>query len=80
MNKGKSAEYRANAADCMKLAAAANGSETKLIFLNMAEAWLRLADHAELGKRYQTDEGVGSGKSQDDSTSREGNRDQDREA
>ena len=80
MNKGKSAEYRANAVECMKLAAAANGSETKLIFLNMAEAWLRLADRIELSKSYQTHEGVGSGKSPDESASREGNRDQDREA
>jgi hypothetical protein len=78
MNKGKSAEYRANAADCIKLAGAANGSETKLIFLKMAEAWLRLADRIEFGKPYQTD--VGSGKLPDDSTSREGNRDHDREA
>ncbi len=79
MNKGNSDAYRANAADCMKLAALANGSTTRLVFLNMAKAWLRLADHAELSKRYHADKD-GSGKSPNQATSCEESRDHDREA
>jgi hypothetical protein len=80
VNKSKSSEYRANAADCTKLAALANESTTKLAFLNMAEAWLRLADHAELSKRYHADDDVGSSKSPDQDTTCEGDGDHDREA
>ncbi len=80
MNKSKSGAYRANAADCTKLAALANESTTKLTFLNMAEAWLRLADHAERSKRYHADKEVDARKSPDQGTTREGEGDHDREA
>ena len=49
----KSDEYRANAVDCMRLSAVVGDSVTKLLFVQMADAWLRLADHAELGKLYE---------------------------
>jgi hypothetical protein len=59
---GKCYEYRANAADCMKLAAAANDRTTRLVFLSMAGAWLRLADRLAdrvgLGKSYQIDDKI----------------------
>lgn len=43
-------DYRGNAANCMKLAAVVNDPPTRLVFLNMAAAWLRLADYVALGK------------------------------
>jgi hypothetical protein len=54
----KSDTYRANALDCMKLAAAIGDATTKLLFVQMADAWLRLADHVELAKPYQPADGV----------------------
>jgi hypothetical protein len=57
----KSDEFRANAVDCMKLAAAVNDSTARLLFVQMADGWLRLADHVELGKQYEPGDGaVGS--------------------
>ena len=59
---GKCYEYRANAADCMKLAAVVNDPTTRLVFLSMAGAWLRLADRladrVALGKSYQIDDKI----------------------
>ena len=54
----KSVEYRANAVDCMRLAAAVTDPETKPVFIQMAEAWLRLADYVELHKRYDLGDGL----------------------
>ena len=39
--------YRANAKACAKLAEVINDLPDKLVLLNMAEAWLRLADYVE---------------------------------
>jgi hypothetical protein len=44
-------EYRATAADCMKLAAVVNDPTARLVFLTMAGAWLRLADRVALNHR-----------------------------
>ena len=41
------AQLRNNAADCIRLAEAARTSEHKSLFIEMAERWLTLADHAE---------------------------------
>jgi hypothetical protein len=53
--------YRANAAACAGLAEVVNDLPDKLVLLNMAEAWLRLADYAarreknEVGKHFSVD-------------------------
>lgn len=39
--------YRANAEACAKLAEAVNDPYDKVVLLNIAEAWLRLADYVE---------------------------------
>jgi hypothetical protein len=39
--------YRATAEDCAELAATVEDRHVKLILLNMAEAWLRLAAYVE---------------------------------
>jgi hypothetical protein len=39
--------YRANALASAKLAGVVNDPYDKAVLLNMAEAWLRLADHVE---------------------------------
>jgi hypothetical protein len=61
----KSDEYRANAVDCMRLSAVVGDSVTKLLFVQMADAWLRLADHAELGKLYEPRDGSAGPPAQD---------------
>jgi hypothetical protein len=50
MTKGD--EFRANAVDCMRLAGAVGDSVTRMVLVQMADAWLRLADHVDLGKLY----------------------------
>ncbi len=40
-------QLRTNAADCIRLAEAARTSAHKSIFIEMAERWLTLAEHAE---------------------------------
>jgi hypothetical protein len=45
----KSDEYRAKAVACANFAATVNDLTTKVVLLNMAEGWLRLADHVEHG-------------------------------
>ena len=40
--------YRANAEACAKLAEAVSDPRSKVVLLNMAEAWLRLANYVEL--------------------------------
>jgi hypothetical protein len=64
----------------MRLAAVVNDSTTKLLFLNMAEAWLRLADHVELGKSYLVDEDMSTINSPEPGTTCDGDPDHDREA
>ena len=44
--------YRANAVACAELAEAVNDPYARLVLLNMAEGWLRLADYVEF--RQQT--------------------------
>jgi hypothetical protein len=69
--------YRANAADCMKLAAVVNDPTTRLVFLTMAGAWLRLADRVALGKSYQTDDKISRDSSSQTSAGRECHPDRD---
>jgi hypothetical protein len=40
-------QLRTNAADCIRLAEAVRTSAHKSIFIEMAERWLTLAEHAE---------------------------------
>ncbi|HEY2230832.1 MAG TPA: hypothetical protein VGI22_24460 [Xanthobacteraceae bacterium] len=57
----KSDAYRANALACAELAEAVNDPYAKLVLLNMAEGWLRLADYverrqqAEVGEHFRAD-------------------------
>jgi hypothetical protein len=62
----KSDEYRANAVDCMRLSAVVGDSVTRLLFVQMADAWLRLADHAQLGKLYEPRDGSAGPSAQDE--------------
>ncbi len=48
MNNG--GDYRANAAACVKLAQVVNDPDTRLTLLEMAAAWLRLADNIKVGR------------------------------
>ena len=43
----RSATYRLNAAHCIEIAARTADTENKLTLLNMARAWLLLAEKAE---------------------------------
>ena len=54
-----SAAYRATAEACAKLAQTVEDIHVKLILLNMAEAWLRLADHVERRARHEGGEPLG---------------------
>ena len=38
--------YRSNAFDCVRLAHGASSSESKLVLLMMARAWIKMADMA----------------------------------
>jgi anaerobic glycerol-3-phosphate dehydrogenase len=40
-------QLRNNAAECIRLAEAARTSQQKSLFIEMAERWLTLAEHAE---------------------------------
>ena len=57
--------YRANAEACAKLAKAVNDPYDKVVLLNMAEAWLRLADYVERRERGQVGEHFRADKSSD---------------
>ncbi|HEY6257123.1 MAG TPA: hypothetical protein VIY51_15165 [Xanthobacteraceae bacterium] len=72
--------YRAFAADCMKLAAVVHDATTKLVFLNMAQAWLRLSDHVDLGRSYQVEGVFGADGAQGPSPQLDPGPDHDREA
>ena len=50
-----SAEYRAQAADCVRSAEFAKSANHRMILLDKAQTWLRMADDAELiNKKLQT--------------------------
>jgi hypothetical protein len=57
--------YRANAKACAKLAEVINDLPDKLVLLNMAEAWLRLADYVERRERNEVGEHFGANRSSD---------------
>jgi hypothetical protein len=40
-------DYRENAAQCLRLAHAARDVRAKFLMLEMAQAWMRLAEHSE---------------------------------
>jgi hypothetical protein len=40
-------DYRQNAAECLRLAHQARDARTKFLMLQMAQAWIRLAEHSE---------------------------------
>jgi hypothetical protein len=40
-------DYRQNAAECLRLAHAAQDARAKFLMLEMAQAWMRLSEHAE---------------------------------
>ncbi len=42
----KDAEYRSKAIECAEAAERAHDPEERLEFLKMAQAWIKLADHA----------------------------------
>jgi hypothetical protein len=45
---GRTAEdYRQFAQECLKLGTATDNQQTRAIFLQMAQAWLRLAEQSE---------------------------------
>jgi hypothetical protein len=39
--------YRQNAAECLRLAHQAQDARAKFLMLEMAQAWMRLAEHSE---------------------------------
>jgi hypothetical protein len=41
------ADYRQNAAECLRLAHEAQDARAKFLMLEMAQAWMRLAEHSE---------------------------------
>jgi len=41
------AEYRQSAAECLRLALETDESPTKVLYLQMAQAWIKLADDIE---------------------------------
>jgi hypothetical protein len=51
---GVEAEFRRIAGECFKLAQRTEAPETKLLLLDMAQAWLTLADNTEkLDSHYE---------------------------
>jgi hypothetical protein len=61
--------YRANAEACAKLTEAVNDPYAKLVLLNMAEGWLRLADYVEHRKLKEGGEHFGADGSLDQDVS-----------
>jgi hypothetical protein len=45
--ESKAEQFRENAANCLKLAAAAHDEQARAMFVRMAETWVRLADSQE---------------------------------
>ena len=52
--------YRTNAEACAKLAERVEDPDIKLVLLNMAEGWLRLASYVELRKQNEMEEHFGA--------------------
>ena len=46
VNMSSSNAYRINAADCLRMAAAAQDERDKPFWLTLAQSWLRLAEHS----------------------------------
>jgi hypothetical protein len=57
--------YRANAEACAKLAGDVNDPYAKLVLLNMAEGWLRLAGRVEWREQNEAVEHFGADSSSD---------------
>jgi hypothetical protein len=57
--------YRANAKACASLAEVINDLPDKLVLLNMAEAWLRLADYVERREQNEAREHFAADSSSD---------------
>ncbi len=57
----KSQEYRANAAECAKLAMVVSDPDSKLVLAKMAEAWVRLADYLESKEPSKAADAIGPG-------------------
>ena len=55
-----SSAYRAHAEACAKLAESVADPYNKLVLLNMAEGWLRLASHLEARSRSEAAEHFGT--------------------
>jgi len=51
----KQDEYRANAAECQRMATTARTEQDKLTWLEMAESWLQMLKKAEQPKTQQFD-------------------------
>jgi hypothetical protein len=64
-----SAAYRETAEVCAKLAEGVDDPYTRLVLLNLAEGWLRLANYAELREQSE----VGKRLSADDSPDQDAN-------
>jgi hypothetical protein len=60
-----SVTYRASAEVCAKLAADVDDPYAKLVLLNMAEGWLRLATYVERRERNEVEEHFGADSSSD---------------
>jgi hypothetical protein len=52
----KADAYRGYAADCLRLAQSVSESVDKVLLLEMAARWLRLADFAETREKHSTGE------------------------
>jgi hypothetical protein len=63
--------YRATAKACAELAEVVNDLSDKLVLLNMAEAWLRLADYVERRDKNEVGEHFGAERSTDQDLSPE---------
>ena len=55
----KSQEYRANAADCARLAMIVSDPDSKLALAKMAEAWVRLADYLDANEATKAADTLG---------------------
>jgi hypothetical protein len=60
-----SGAYRANAEACARLAETVDNPYTKLVLLNMAEGWLRLAAYLDRRKPNEVGERFGTNGSPD---------------
>jgi hypothetical protein len=49
----KSEDYRQYALECLRLANDMNESSTKAVLVDMAQAWIRLAEQAQKNRRLE---------------------------